>query len=453
MLLAVGALLTVVLFIPTCRGFPCTVCTLFSNLTFNRKIIQFKYISAFIVVSLLSLSNSTNAQRKNLDYFLEQALQNSPLLKETNNNILLNYIDSLRIRATYKPQVNGISNNYYAPVINGWGYDEIITNIRNLSEQVSATKTFVGKKNLEIQFNGIQLLNESLSIQGKMTEQDLRRTVVAAYIAAYGSWRQYNFNKEIYNLLSTEDSILKKLTQASVYRQTDYLTFLVTLQQQHLSITQARQQYQNDYATLNYLCGLVDTSFIPLDSPHIALQQLPEYDTSIFYKKFVTDSLLLKNASEQIGLAYKAKLSVTADGGYVSSLTYTPYRNFGFSAALNLTIPIYDGHQRKLQYQRLDILEQTRVSNRDFFTSQYRQEIAQLSQQLQTTDQIISETNEQLKYVRTLLDANRKLLVTGDVHIAEYIIAIGNYLTAQNTITENIIKQFQIITQINYWNR
>ena len=156
-----------------------------------------------------------------------------------------------------------ISNNYYAPVIHGYGYDEIITNIRNFNEQISATKTFVGKRNLQIQFNGIQLLNDSISIAGKITEQDLRRTITAAYIAAYGSWRQYNFNNEIYNLLSTEDTILKKLTQASVYRQTDYLTFLVTLQQQHLTITLAKQQYQNDYATLNYLCGLIDTSFTP----------------------------------------------------------------------------------------------------------------------------------------------------------------------------------------------
>lgn len=412
-----------------------------------------RHTKTFFIVILFVLPVITFSQQKNLDYFLEQAIQNSPLLKEVNNNILLNKIDSLRILAEYKPQVSGISNNYYAPIIRGYGYDEIITNIRNFNEQINATKTYVSKRNLQIEFNGIQLLNDSISIAGKISEQDLRRTITAAYIAAYGSWRQFSFNNEIYNLLSAEDTILKKLTQASVYRQTDYLTFLVTLQQQHLAITQAKQQYQNDFATLNYLCGLVDTSFTPLDSPYIALQQLPDYNSSIFYRKFITDSLLLKNASQQIGLAYKPKLSVTADGGYVSSLTYLPYKNFGMSAAINLTIPIYDGNQKKLQYQRLDILERTRISNRDFYTSQYHQQVAQLSQQLQTTNQIINETNEQLKYVHTLMDANRKLLVTGDVHIADYIIAISNYLNAENTITQNVIKQFQIITQINYWNR
>lgn len=412
-----------------------------------------KYTKQFLAYILFVLPLHLFAQQKNLDYFLEQGLQSSPLLKQANNALLLNRIDSLRILAQYKPQVSGISNNYYAPVIHGYGYDEIITNIRNLNEQISATKTFVGKRNLQIQFNGIQLLNDSISIAGKITEQDLRRTITAAYVAAYGSWRQFNFNNEIYNLLSAEDTILKKLTQASVYRQTDYLTFLVTLQQQHLAITVAKQQYQNDYATLNYLCGLVDTSFTPLDSPYIALQQLPDYNNSIFYKKFITDSLLLKNASQQIGLAYKPKLSVTADGGYVSSLTYVPYKNFGMSAGINLIIPIYDGNQRKLQYQRLDILERTRISNRDFYTNQYQQQVAQLSQQLQTTNQIIHETNDQLKYVHALMDANHKLLITGDVRIADYIIAISNYLNAENTITQNVIKQFQIITQINYWNK
>jgi len=422
-----------------------------TNTTFNTGK-RLQYLSA-LVLTLVILSTTIHAQDKNLDYFIEQAINNSPLLKENNNNILLNRIDSLQILAQYKPQVSGISNNYYAPIINGYGYDEIITNSRSISELVSATKTFVSKKNLRIQFNGIQLLNDSLTISNNITQQDLRRAVTAAYLAAYGSWRLYTFNNEIYSLLSTEDTILKKLTQASVYKQTDYLTFLVTLQQQHLSITRAKQQYQYDYATLNYLCGLVDTGFVALDTPNIALQQLPDYTNSIFYKKFMVDSLLLKNASQKIDLTYKPKLSVTTDGGYFSSLTVTPYKNIGFSAAVNIIVPIYDGHQRRLQYRKLDILEQTRAINRDFFTNQYRQQIAQLSQQLTLTQQVINETNNQLKYVHTLLEADRKLLIIGDLKIADYIIAIGNYLNAQNTITQNIIKQYQIIAQINYWNR
>ena len=88
-----------------------------------------------IISVLLSLAIffSAGAQEKNLDYFINAALQNSPLLKDYNNLVLLNAIDSARIMTGYKPQVNGKSTNLYAPVIHGWGYDEAISNIGNFS--------------------------------------------------------------------------------------------------------------------------------------------------------------------------------------------------------------------------------------------------------------------------------------------------------------------------------
>ena len=424
---------------------------MYKRKSFNKKLLLCLYTG--ILVIFCSTLNILSAQEKTLAYFITQGIQNSPLLKETQNNILLNHIDSLRILAAYQPQVNGIGTNYYAPSIKGYGYDEVITNLRNVSEQISASKLLVSKRSLRIRFNGIELLNDSLLVAGTITEQELKRTITAAYLAAYGSWRQYSFNKEVYDLLSKEDTILKKLTQASVYRQTDYLTFLVTLQQQHLLITQSRILYQNDYATLNYLSGLFDTTLTPLDSPRIEIAQLPEISNSVFYRKFTIDSLLLRNAGQQIDLAYRPKVSLQADAGYVSSLVYTPYKNFGASAGINLSVPIYDGHVRKLLHRRLDILEQTRLDYRDFFATQYSQQIAQLSQQLVLTKELITETNNQLKYVRALIQANARLLATGDVRIADYVIAINNYLNAQNVITQNIVSQFQIITQINYWNR
>ncbi len=421
-----------------------------TNLFFNLRAICL--ISGLLSACFLP-TQQLCAQTQSLDYFINIAIQKSPLLKENSNNIILNRIDSLRIIAGYQPQVNGISTNYYAPTIKGYGYDEIITNLRNFNEQISASKLLVSKRNLRIQFNGIELLNDSLQIAGAITEQDLKRTITAAYLAAYGSWRQYSFYGEVYNLLSKEDTILKKLTQAGVYRQTDYLTFLVTLQQQHLVITQSLIQYKNDFATLNYLSGLFDTTLTPLDSPRIELAQLSEMNGSIFYRKFSIDSLILQNAGKQIDLYYKPKVNLLADGGYVSSLIYTPYKNFGASVGVNIAVPIYDGKQRKLQHRRLDILERTRLGYRDFFATQYHQQIAQLTQQLNLTKELINETNEQLKYVKTLILANRKLLATGDVRIADYVIAINNYLNAQNVVTQNLVSQYQIITQINYWNR
>jgi 23S rRNA U2552 (ribose-2'-O)-methylase RlmE/FtsJ len=83
-----------------------------------------------------------------------------------------------------------------------------------------------------------------------------------------------------------EEAVLKKLTQNNVYKQSDYLAFLVTLQQQELLVKQSAIQYKNDFATLNYISGITDTATIDLKDPDIALSPLPGITTSVFFKKF-----------------------------------------------------------------------------------------------------------------------------------------------------------------------
>src|ERR1700751_423407 len=48
---------------------------------------------------------TARSQEKSLDYFIDAALQSSPLLKDYNNLLLINAIDSARVIAGYKPQV------------------------------------------------------------------------------------------------------------------------------------------------------------------------------------------------------------------------------------------------------------------------------------------------------------------------------------------------------------
>jgi outer membrane protein TolC len=399
------------------------------------------------VITIASFS-----QEKNLQYFIDEGLRNSPLLKDFYYQAQSNEINSLQLSASHKVQVNGLSSNSYAPVIGGVGYDAAISNIGNFSEVVQVSRQLTGRKNLQNQLSAIKLLTDSLHIAGRLTEQDLKRTIIAQYITAYGSSQQYSFNKEVNILLSKEDAVLKKLTQAAVYRQTDYLTFLVTLKNQHLSVTQSRNQFQQDYATLNYLCGLVDTSLSTLAAPPLEMNPLPELENTVYYEKLRLDSLLLQNADAQIDYNYKPKLSLYADAGFVSSLQYQPYKNFGTSFGLNLNVPLYDGRQRKMQHNKIEIAERSRQSYRDFYASQYTQQIAMLMQQLNSIQELIDETSDQLKYAEALVKANSKLMTTGDVHIADYVIAIDNYLIAKNLITQNMISKFQVITQINYWS-
>lgn len=404
------------------------------------------------LIACILITLQLNAQERNLDYYLQMATHNSPLLNDYNNQKLANLIDSLRIQAGTKPQVNAYSTNNYAPSFNGWGYDGAITNGANFSQLIAVSKNFIRKDYLQNQYEAIKLLNESISISGKITTQDLLRSITAQYITAYGDWQQITFNSSMLALLKKEEQILKILTEKGVYRQTDYLSFLVTIQQQEILIEQARLQYQNDCSTLNYLTGVVDTTIVILLQPSISLKIVPDAESSIFYQQYRIDSLKLRNSDALIDYSYKPKINAFADGGYLTSFQRGFYKNFGVSFGLNLILPIYDGKQRKMQHDKIGISERTRQGYRDFFKKQFTQQVSQLSQQLQTTQQLINKMNDQIKFSETLIEANRKLLETGDVRMADYILAISNYLNAKNMIRQNNINKLQIINQINYWS-
>jgi len=408
------------------------------------------FIGAFIA---LFGGTVVMGQSNSLDFYVGRALENSPLLNDYRNQALSGQLDSQLIKASYLPQVTGSSTNMYAPVIKGYGYDQAITNGANFTTVVGVNKTIVGQKRLETQYEAIRLANQGLNNTAKITEQDLKKNVTAQYITAYGDLQQLKFNREIYTLLAKEEVLLKDLTQKNVYRQTDYLSFLVTLKQEGLLLQQLEIQFRNDHGMLNYLCGIVDTTATTLDDPGIQLQSLPDVTGSVFFHQFHLDSLKLRNDRSLVDFSYKPKANLYADGGYSSSLAYQAYKNFGMSFGVAVTVPIYDGHQRRLQYSKLDIQERTRSGYKSFFTRQYNQQIAQLTQQLKATEELIGQINDQVRYSEALIEANGKLLGTGDAKIADYILALSNYLNAKNLLTQNNITRLQIINQINYWNR
>jgi outer membrane protein TolC len=403
-------------------------------------------------VVMICISGSVPAQQ-NLSYFINEAITNSPLLRDYQNQVRQNALDSERIRASYLPQVTGTTNNTYAPVVRGYGYDGAITNGANISALLGVNTQLVGKRNLQSQFQTLGIASGSVQNTASLSRQDLTRTIAAQYITTYGDLQQLRFSQETFTLLSKEDSVLKKLTESNVYRQSDYLTFLVTVQQQELVTKQAEIQYETDYRTLKYLCGITDTTMTNLVEPALTVSTLPYPENSIFFRQYTLDSLRIINERAVLAYSYKPKVNVFADAGYVTSMLSLPVKNFGTSFGFNVTVPIYDGKQRQLQVKKLDIAEQTRVGYKEFFSRQYKVQIAQLTKQLQSTEQLIEKINKQIKYSEGLIQVNTRLLVTGDVRIADLVIALNNYLVAKNLLTQNMVNRYQLINQINYWNR
>ena len=393
------------------------------------------------------------AQTKNLDYFINQSINNSPQLLEYRNLLLANSIDSQLVVAANRYQITGNGNTYYAPIIKGYGYDVAITNGQQFSALIAVNKQIYNKRNLSLQFNILQLQRDSLNVTSKITTRDIKKTIITQYITTYGDQLQIDFNDEIISLLESEDSILKRLTQKNVYKQVDYLSFLVTLQQQQLTRSQLLVQYKNDYATLNYITGIIDTTTSPLAEPALAVIENYITDSSAFLLKYKVDSLRLINEKALVDISYRPKVSLFADAGYQTTFDIAPYKNFGTSVGINFSIPIYDGRQKQLQYSKINIEERTRQKQKEFFTIQYTQQIQQLEQQLSALNGLNGPIDKQIEYLKTLIEVNGRLLETGDIKITDYVLALNNYITSRNLVVQNMIARFQIINQLNYWNQ
>ena len=394
-----------------------------------------------------------HAQKNTLDYFIDQALVNSPLLREYENRRLSLSLDSQIIKAALKPQVNFVSNNMYAPVIGGWGYDEVITNIAQVSALVQASKNFLSKGNLAAQYEQIALERRALGDSLLLSKKDLVKSITEQYIIAYGDQFTIDYSKDLFDLMTQEEDALKKLAQSSVIKQTEFLSFDITLKQQELNYLQAKIQYNTDFLTLNYLAGIVDTTINRLEEPELTDSLPRDIYSSVFYRRFNTDSLRIANQRKLIYYSYRPTISAVSDGGFNSSLQNTPYKNVGFSLGLDIKIPIYDGYQKKLKYRKLDIEERTRLINRNFFLNQYNQQVAQLYVQLRGTDELFDKIKQQVRYSKTLVEAYEKLLQTSDIKVIDFVTAISNYVNAQNSYRQNFISRLKIMNQINYWNQ
>jgi outer membrane protein TolC len=396
---------------------------------------------------------AAGAQTRSLGYYLNNATSKSPLLKDYQNQIKTTTLDSMLIRAVHRPEVLANGQVMIAPVINGYGFDEAITNGGNYQAVLSVSQPIFTKNILAPQYRSLALQNRTVGNQATISILDLKKNITAEYITAYAAYQQIQSNEEVFRLLRAQQEVLKKLVKSGIYKQTDYLSFLVTLQSEEISLNQLQLQYKTDISTLNYLCGIDDTTTVLLAEPHIASPPPNQAARSVFYRKYLIDSLKIINNRDLIDARYKASVNWFADAGLQSSRPATLYKSFGADFGLNLSVPVYDGKQRKLEYRKLKIAEDTRAGYASFFKQQYNQQRAMLLQRLNESRQLNSQIKDKLQSAQLLVNADKELLNTGDLLITDYVLAINGYLSIKNNLIQSEISTLLIINELNYWNQ
>ena len=409
------------------------------NMLRNNLIILFLFLASGFIV---------NAQ--SLDFYINKGLDNSPLLKDLSNQLLTGKLDSLLIQASYKPQVNQVSQVMYVPSSTNFGYDQAITNGGNYSAVLNVVQPLFNKKIRNNQFQSISLLNQTIEADAKISANDLKQGITSQYLTAYANYTLIQFNQSTLNLLNNEQGLLKSLADQGIYPQTDLMNLSISVTTQKITIRQAFIQYKNSLAVLNFICGINDTSTIILNKPDISLHNSFNMANSPAMIKFRVDSLKNVNSKLLIDLNYRPKLSAFADAGFMATQPQNIPHNFGTSFGLNFSLPVYDGKQRKLQYDKTLLAENSRLDNKAFYTSQYKQQINQLTEQLKLTEDLILSIRNQLSGQEKLIALYKIEIEKGLVRFLDFLTTVNNYTQTKNTLTVSEMNRLQIINQMNY---
>jgi outer membrane protein TolC len=404
----------------------------------------------FLLCLLSGLTLAGYNQTRNLDFYLNEAIQNSPLLNDYNNQIKSAVSDSLILRAAKKPFVDAKSQLLYAPAYHNFGYDEIVTDQGNYTAVVGVTQSIFNKKEINNKYSAIDIQKQSLNNSSRISVMELNKTITDQYITSYSGFTDFLFNKNFLELLKKENEIVKQFVKNGIAKQTDYLSLLVEIQSQEILISQLKNQYRNDLMLLNQLCGLKDSTWYELGDPAVEIKGTPDIKKSPAYIQYKFDSIKLENEKMAIDIKYKPKVNWFADAGFLTSNPWNFYKHFGYSAGLSLNVPLYDGKQRGIEKQKIEFSENTRQVYKSTYYKQYFQQMQQLDLELKAMNEISVQVENQLKTSEQLVNTLKDQLEAGIVQMTEYINAIKNFKTTSRNINLIHIHKLQVINEMNF---
>ncbi len=402
------------------------------------------------LILILFLASGIGVSAQSLDFYIQKGLENSPLLKDFRNQLLSGKLDSLLTQASYKLQINQVSQAMYAPVAKKFGYDEAITDGGNYSAVVSLEKSLFNQRVKDGQFKTIALIQQAIEADRKITVIELKQGITEQYLSAYADGLQIEFNRNTLSLLKEQQAIVKALADRGIYAQTDLMNLSLSITSQEVAIQQANIQYRNNLALLKYICGITDASTVSLEKPELTIQNSFNINSSPAMMNFKIDSLKNLNSKELIDLNYRPKVSAFADAGFMAIRPENIPHNFGTSLGLNFSIPIYDGKQRKLQVEKILLAENSRLDYQTYYTSQYKQQINQLTEQLKLTDELISSIRTQLSEQEKLIALYKIEIEKGLVRFLDFLTTVNNYTQTKNSLTVSEMNRLQIINQMNH---
>jgi len=266
-------------------------------------------VKTLILSFLLFIPNLlSGAQERDLAYYLEKAKTNSPLINKSLNENKIVALDLQQIyRVLSKPEINFVSGIMLAPIISHnnnqnrfepvsegaadyTGYDLALTDGGHFQALVSVNQPLLSGSKYKAYSSKAGISERINSNNISITIHELEQIVGYQYILCLKSKMQADNSLILINEMNDQVTIMHKLVDNAVYKQTDLMILQIELQKYMAEYQMFIADYQTNLYDLNLVCGICDTSQVELQDIHFKLKP-GITENSNFLVSFMLDSL------------------------------------------------------------------------------------------------------------------------------------------------------------------
>jgi hypothetical protein len=417
---------------------------------------------------LLVTYNSLNAQQRDLNFYVEQAKINSPLINKSKNDNKIVMLDLQQIKSILsKPEINLQSSILFAPIVshdNNSNRFEFVSNGASkytgfdmASTDGGQYQAIVSLKQPLLAGSKYQIYSDKAVLSGQINENnialtihELEQVVGYQYLLCIKSKKQKDNSLLLLNELDSQVKILKRLVENAIYKQTDLMLLQIEIQNYIAEYKLYQSEYMTNLYDLNLICGINDTTRVELQDLDFTFK--PEkVAISKFSTSYKLDSLNVIADQAIYELKYKPQLDLFANAGL--NAVYIPtFNRLGFSTGLTFTWNIFDGRQRNIQREKSIINLQTIEFEKKNFLTQNDIGKNKIIDQINVLNQRIIFNEHQTDQYNQLYNAYIKELSQGEASVMDFKNLLKDIAAKnQESLLLKMEKQF-LINSYNYLN-
>ncbi len=407
------------------------------------------------------------AQTNDINFYINRARQNSPLIFErTNKNAALD-VEIKRLKAFYtKPQIALNASVLFAPIVstgNGttkfefvssgtddyYGYDLALSDGGQYQAVVSVEQPLLGNGRMEIAGQNIAVAKQINETEIKLTGHDIERIVGLQYLRCLRSQQRIEAYDKLTGLVRDQLKLMDKLTQSGIFKYSDLELLKIEYRNYQVALEKSKAGFNQNLMDLNILCGLNDTSAVKLKNTTFTIKSPVE--KSYFLKKYELDSLRLNTMQQLSEIKYKPQLSLFADGGL--NATYIPgFNRLGFGVGLKFSWTLFDGRQRDFTRERTEILKKDFVFKMNRFVTENTVRKQKMLIQINSLEKQIKLKSEQQSSYDNLMKIYKTEFSQGEISAIEFVNVLRDRVSLYLDLIDLQIQKQALINTYNYWN-